>query len=66
MKYTLECEREDDGRFLAEVPAFPGVLAYGKTADEAKAKAQALALCVLADQPSIDIHHKAQLPPASP
>lgn len=50
MKYTLECEREDDGRFLAEVPELPGVLAYGKTADEAKAKAEALALRVLADR----------------
>lgn len=50
MKFTLECEREDDGRFLAEVPELPGVLAYGKTADEAKAKAEALALRVLADQ----------------
>lgn len=50
MKYTLECEREDDGRYLAEVPELPGVLAYGKTADEAKAKAEALALRVLADQ----------------
>jgi predicted RNase H-like HicB family nuclease len=50
MKYTLECEREDDGRYLAEVPELPGVLAYGKDADEAKAKAEALALRVLADQ----------------
>ncbi len=50
MKYTLECEREDDGRFLAEVPELPGVLAYGNTADEAKTKAEALALRVLADQ----------------
>lgn len=50
MKYTLECEREDDGRYVAEVPELPGVLAYGKTADEAKAKAEALALRVLADQ----------------
>lgn len=50
MKYTLECEREDDGRYLAEVPELPGVLAYGKTADDAKAKAEALALRVLADR----------------
>lgn len=56
LKYTLECEREDDGRYVAEVPELPGVLAYGKTADEAKAKAkakakaEALALRVLADQ----------------
>ena len=50
MKYTLECEREDDGRYLAEVPELPGVLAYGKDADEARAKAEALALRVIADQ----------------
>lgn len=49
MKYTLECEREKDGRFLAEVPEMPGVLAYGNTADEARAKAEALALRVLAE-----------------
>jgi predicted RNase H-like HicB family nuclease len=44
VKYTLECEREDDGRFLAAVPELPGVVAYGNTDDEAKAKAEALAL----------------------
>jgi predicted RNase H-like HicB family nuclease len=50
MKYTLQCEKEDDGRFLAEVPELPGVLAYGNTANQAQAKAEALALRVLADQ----------------
>ncbi len=50
MKYTLECECEDDGRYLAEVPELAGVLAYGKTEDEAKAKAEALALRVLAER----------------
>ena len=35
MKLTLECEREDDGRWLAEVAELPGVLAYGNTVDEA-------------------------------
>ena len=50
MKLTIETEREDDGRWLAEVPELPGVLAYGQTENEAAAKAEALALRVLADQ----------------
>ena len=49
MKFDLECEREDDGRWLAEVPGLPGVLAYGGTADEAMGKAEVLALRVLAE-----------------
>jgi predicted RNase H-like HicB family nuclease len=48
--FSIECEREEDGRWLAEVPQLPGVLAYGATADEAMAKAQVLALRVLADR----------------
>ena len=47
MTFTVEFEREDDGRWLAEVLELPGVLAYGQTSDEAIAKAQALALRVL-------------------
>lgn len=50
MNYTLECEREDDGRWLAEVLELPGVLAYGFSQDEAMAKAEALALRVIADR----------------
>jgi predicted RNase H-like HicB family nuclease len=50
MNYSLECEREDDGRWIAEVEQLPGVLAYGASADEAMAKAQVLALRVLAEQ----------------
>ena len=50
MNFTLEHEREEDGRWLAEVPEIPGVLAYGSTAAEAMAKAEALALRVLADR----------------
>lgn len=50
MTFTVESEREDDGRWLAEIPELPGVLAYGQSADEAIAKAQALALRVLADR----------------
>ena len=50
MKYSIECEREDDGRWLAEVPELPGVMAYSTTAEEAQAKAQVLALRVLAER----------------
>ena len=50
MKYELECELEEDGRWLAEVPELPGVLAYGATAAEAMAKAEVLALRVLAER----------------
>ena len=50
MTFTVEYEREEDGRWLAEVVEMPGALAYGKTSDEAIAKAQALALRVLADR----------------
>ena len=50
MSYRVEIEREDDGRWIAEVVELPGVLAYGRNADEALANAQALALRVLADR----------------
>jgi predicted RNase H-like HicB family nuclease len=50
MNFDIECEREDDGRWLAEAPQLPGVLAYGTTRDEAMAKAQILALRVLAER----------------
>jgi predicted RNase H-like HicB family nuclease len=50
MNFSLECEREEDGRWLAEVTQLPGVLAYGTTADEAMAKAQVLALRVIAER----------------
>jgi predicted RNase H-like HicB family nuclease len=50
MTFKVELEREDDGRWIAEIPDLPGVLAYGNSADEACAKVQALALRVLADR----------------
>ena len=50
MNFTIEHEREEDGRWLAEVPELPGVLAYGGTVDEAVAKAEVLALRVLAER----------------
>jgi predicted RNase H-like HicB family nuclease len=50
MILTIELEREDDGRWIAEVPDLAGVLAYGATRDEALARAEALALRVLAER----------------
>ena len=50
MPLTVEAEREDDGRWLAQVPELPGVLAYGPSREEAVNRAQALALRVLADR----------------
>lgn len=46
----IEIEQEDDGRWLGEVPALPGVLTYGDTRDEARTKTEALALRVLAER----------------
>ncbi|NCO66896.1 MAG: HicB family protein [Candidatus Aquicultor secundus] len=50
MRLVLEIEQEADGRWLAEIADLPGVMAYGQTPDEAKARAQALALRVIADR----------------
>jgi len=48
--YHVETEQEADGRWIAEVPELPGVLAYGQSRDEAVRKAQALSLHVLAER----------------
>ncbi len=48
--FTVEIEREEDGRWIAEVPALSGVMVYGSTREEALAKVEALALRVLADR----------------
>ena len=50
MNYTIECEEEDDGRWLAEVIELPGVLTYGDTKDEAIMRAETLALRVIAER----------------
>ena len=46
----IEIEQEDDGRFIAEIPVLPGVMAYGATREEAIAKVEAVALRTLADR----------------
>jgi predicted RNase H-like HicB family nuclease len=48
--FKVEAEREEDGRWIAEVPALPGVMAYGQTREQAIARAEALALRVLAER----------------
>ena len=50
MTLGIELEREDDGRWLAEVPTLSGVLCYGTNRDEAVARVQALALRVIAER----------------
>ncbi len=48
--YQVEMDREADGRWIAEVPTLPGVLAYGASREEALRRAQALSLRVLAER----------------
>jgi predicted RNase H-like HicB family nuclease len=59
---TLETEREDDGRWIAEVIELAGVLAYGSTRDEAISNAKALALRVIADR----LEHGEDVPDLDP
>jgi predicted RNase H-like HicB family nuclease len=54
----IEVEREADGRWIAEVPELPGVVAYGPTKAEAIACVEALALRVLADR----VEHGEEVP----
>jgi predicted RNase H-like HicB family nuclease len=46
----IETEREDDGRWIAEIAVLPGVLVYGASKIEAEDKAKVLALRVIADR----------------
>jgi len=50
LTFAIEIEQEDDGRWIAEIPELPGVMAYGATEQGAIAAAEALALRVLADR----------------
>jgi predicted RNase H-like HicB family nuclease len=49
-RFTIEIEAEADGRWIVEIAALPGVLAYGSTREKAVARAKALALRVLAER----------------
>jgi predicted RNase H-like HicB family nuclease len=48
--FTVEVERENDGRWIAEVVDLPGAIAYGQTRQDAIERVQALSLRVLADR----------------
>lgn len=50
MNYVIEIDREEDGRWIGEVPELSGVMTYGTSRDEAIARVQALALRVLAER----------------
>ncbi|MBM3323026.1 type II toxin-antitoxin system HicB family antitoxin [candidate division WOR-3 bacterium] len=54
----IEVEREEDGRWIAEIAELPGVMAYGKTRAEAIASVEALALRVMADR----VEHGEEIP----
>ena len=62
MKLQIELDREEDGRWIAEVPDLPGVLVYGRDREDAIARVQALALRVLAER----LEHGEALPEPQP
>ena len=59
---TIEIDREDDGRWLAEVMELPGAMAYGDSREEAAARAKALALRAIADR----LDHGEDVPDITP
>jgi predicted RNase H-like HicB family nuclease len=61
MSFTVEIDRETDGRWIAEIPDLPGVMVYGATLDQALARVKALALRVIADR----LEHGEALPELS-
>jgi predicted RNase H-like HicB family nuclease len=61
LRFIIETELENDGRWIAEIPQVPGALAYGATKEEAINKAYAVALRSVAD----DVEHSNEAPPDS-
>lgn len=59
MSFNVQVEREVDGRWIAEVVDFAGALAYASTSSEAVARAEALALRIMADR----LEHGESVPP---
>ena len=55
---NIDTDREEDGRWIAEVPELPGVMTYGRTRVEAISRVEALALRVLADR----LEHGEEIP----
>ena len=56
--YVVALEMEEDGRWLADIPEFPGVMAYGPTRDEAAQAAIAICVRVIADR----LEHREEIP----
>lgn len=61
LRFSIETERETDGRWIAEIPEVPGALAYGATEHEAIVKSYAIALRSVAD----NVERSQQEPPTS-
>jgi predicted RNase H-like HicB family nuclease len=57
---SIEIEREDDGRWIAEAMELPGVMTYGQTREEAIGNTERLAIEIIADR----IKHQ-ELPPSA-
>jgi predicted RNase H-like HicB family nuclease len=49
MSCQIEFEQEEDGRWIAEIPALPGIMAYGISKTDAESKVEAMALRVIAE-----------------
>ena len=60
MTLSIELDREEDGRWIAEALELPGVMSYGETREEAICNTERLAIEVIADR----IKH-GELPPAA-
>jgi predicted RNase H-like HicB family nuclease len=52
LNYSIEFERETDGRWIADIPAIPGAMAYGATKQESELKARAIAERIIAARPA--------------
>ena len=65
MTQSVQCERDEDGRWLAKMP---GAIAYGDTIEEAMARVEALALQVAAEEVkhseagAVGVRHAAESP----
>src|SRR5208282_3126477 len=47
---TIDLDREEDGRWIAEALELPGVMCYGQTREEAISNTERLAIEVIADR----------------
>jgi predicted RNase H-like HicB family nuclease len=50
VKLTIDIDREEDGRWIAEALELPGVMCYSQTSDQAISNAERLAIEVIADR----------------